>query len=161
MTTKTIAKQGNGRNSTGCSSHTTLTKGVQSKWGGAVQMPLQASQQCFAQPKISNARISSRTPVNWPRRTIVGRASSSDSPLLKDIQFLNPAFKAVETEAQFMGLLQKIVDSGRCPAKLLPLWQDFFDNYKSAIIGSNQPGANEKLVAQVSWHWIISAPNCW
>lgn len=81
--------------------------------------------------------------------TVVAVPAGGDSPLLDNIEFINPAFKAVDAEAKFMGLLQKVVDSGRCPPELLPLWQDFFSNYKSAIIGSSQAGANEKLVAQV------------
>ncbi|KAG1658484.1 hypothetical protein FOA52_006263 [Chlamydomonas sp. UWO 241] len=72
-----------------------------------------------------------------------------DSPLIANMQFYNPAFKSVDTEAKFMKLLQKVVDSGKAPPKLLPLWEDFFNSYNSAIIGSTQVGANEKLVAQV------------
>jgi hypothetical protein len=76
-------------------------------------------------------------------------SASSDSPLLQNIQFINSSFTAVENEEQFMGVLQSQVQAGRCPKQLLPLWQDFFNNYKKAIIGSTQVGANEKLVAQV------------
>jgi hypothetical protein len=76
-------------------------------------------------------------------------AVAEDSPLIANMQYHNAAFKGVDTEAKFMGLLQKVVDSGKAPPKLMPLWQDFFSNYKKAIIGSAQAGANEKLVAQV------------
>mmetsp|Transcript_14639 Transcript_14639/g.42856 ORF Transcript_14639/g.42856 Transcript_14639/m.42856 type:complete len:530 (-) Transcript_14639:468-2057(-) len=76
-------------------------------------------------------------------------AAGDDSPLLAGIQFINPAFEGVDSEAKFIGLLEKMGASGKCPEKLLPLWKDFFNNYKGAIIGSNQKGANERLVAQV------------
>lgn len=93
-------------------------------------------------------------PVGAPRRCATRAvapptaAAASESPLLKDIAFINPAFKGVASEAQFIGLLQKVVASGKCPPQLLPLWQDFFNNYKAAIMGSGQEGANEKLVSQ-------------
>lgn len=77
------------------------------------------------------------------------RATAGDSPLLSNVAFINKSFNDVDTEAQFLGVLQQMVEKGRCPAKLMPLWQDFFNNYKKAIIGSNQEGANERLVAQV------------
>ena len=48
-----------------------------------------------------------------------------------------------------MAALQKQVDAGRCPKQLVPLWADFFNNYKLAMLASAAPGSKEELAARV------------
>ncbi len=74
----------------------------------------------------------------------------TDSPLLKNIEFINPIWKNIESKEQFTSVLKAEVDAGRCPDHMYDMWVDFFDSFKKAVIGSNQIGGNEKLAAQVS-----------
>lgn len=84
-----------------------------------------------------------------PGRVCRAAVAEADSPLLADVQFLNKAFKNVSNEAEFFEVIQAEMDAGRCPKQLLPAFKDFYNNYKTAVLGSDQAGANEKLVAQV------------
>ncbi len=89
---------------------------------------------------------------------VVRSTSGPDSPLLVNMQFINPMFGKVQSEAAFMKVLEGVAASGKCPPQLLPLWQDFYNNYKTAIMGSTQQGANEKLVASVSEDVLLGIP---
>eukprot|EP00877_Chromochloris_zofingiensis_P006537 jgi/Chrzof1/2136/Cz11g03260.t1_GPAT1[v5.2] len=76
-------------------------------------------------------------------------AESVRSNFLSNLQHHNAMWSQVATEQQFVGILNKLVEAGKMPPKLLPLWVDFYDNYKKAILGSGVAGANEELVARV------------
>eukprot|EP00798_Chlamydomonas_sp_ICE-L_P004595 gene4595-14786_t len=80
---------------------------------------------------------------------VAEKVAMADSPLLNNIQFLNSDFYDVSNEKEFFVVIQKQVDAGLFPKQLLPVLQDFYNNYKKAILGSDQAGANEKLVAQI------------
>ncbi len=75
--------------------------------------------------------------------------AAATSPFLADLQFHNPSWADVANEEQFMALLQKQVDAGRCPKQLVPLWADFFNNYKLAMLASAASGDKEELAARV------------
>eukprot|EP00195_Chlamydomonas_chlamydogama_P013536 CAMPEP_0202890636 /NCGR_PEP_ID=MMETSP1392-20130828/978_1 /ASSEMBLY_ACC=CAM_ASM_000868 /TAXON_ID=225041 /ORGANISM="Chlamydomonas chlamydogama, Strain SAG 11-48b" /LENGTH=408 /DNA_ID=CAMNT_0049574243 /DNA_START=120 /DNA_END=1342 /DNA_ORIENTATION=- len=77
------------------------------------------------------------------------RSTVVESPLLKGINYINPAWNAVDSEAKFFEVLTAEIAAGRCPKQLLPAWQDFFNNYKKAVTSSPEPGADEKLAAKV------------
>ncbi|KAJ9513940.1 hypothetical protein QJQ45_021048, partial [Haematococcus lacustris] len=92
----------------------------------------------------------------WPVRAssateVLPAASTvAESPLLKNIQFMNPVWASVENEQQFFGVLKAYL--AKVPGgieKLLPQWQDFYANYRNAIVGSGAPGANELLAAKI------------
>ena len=98
--------------------------------------------------------------ASTPRRAVVVARSAStaetatsseqqQSPYLAGLQYINPVWSQVATEQQFLGLLQKLVDMGKCPPSMLPQWADFYNNYKGAITGSGAPGANETLATKV------------
>lgn len=38
---------------------------------------------------------------------------------------------------------------GRFPKKLIPVWQDFYNNYRNAVAGSGAQGANELLATKI------------
>lgn len=59
------------------------------------------------------------------------------------------AFLEVETEEGFMAALNSEVESGRIPKQLIPLWTDFFNNYKIALLSADLPTHDMKLVSQV------------
>jgi glycerol-3-phosphate O-acyltransferase len=75
----------------------------------------------------------------------VAPATSTAAPF----QFHQPKLAAVTSEAQFKGVIQGLVASGKMPAQLEPAWEYFYDNYKKAVVNSGVPGADEKLVTQV------------
>eukprot|EP01024_Parvocaulis_polyphysoides_P019582 TRINITY_DN18914_c1_g1_i2.p1 TRINITY_DN18914_c1_g1~~TRINITY_DN18914_c1_g1_i2.p1 ORF type:complete len:352 (+),score=56.21 TRINITY_DN18914_c1_g1_i2:56-1057(+) len=55
----------------------------------------------------------------------------------------------VANEQEFFNKLQSEVQLGKIPEQLVPLWADFYSNYKKAVLGSGASGADEKLVAQI------------
>ena len=76
------------------------------------------------------------------RRIVSARAQTTDAPA--NVQ---TPFAPVQTEEQFFGVMKALVDAGKFPAKLMPLWQDFYNNYKTAVLGSGLNDAT--FVAQV------------
>ena len=59
------------------------------------------------------------------------------------------AFLEVDSEESFMSALNQECESGRIPKQLIPLWTDFFNNYKKALLSADLPSHDMKLVSQV------------
>ena len=59
------------------------------------------------------------------------------------------AFQAVDDEESFFKAMDTEIAAGRLPKQLLPLWTDFFGNYKKAILSADLPTHDIKLVAEV------------
>ena len=77
-------------------------------------------------------------------------ADSSLLPYLAAATEAPPAsFAQVQSEEQFFGLMKKGIEAGRIHKALLPAFQDFYANYKAAVLSSGRPGADERLVAQI------------
>lgn len=89
------------------------------------------------------------------RTAVVVRASASveasakRSPLEADLQHLNPMWAAVDSKQKFFGILDKLVESGKCPPQLVLGFKDFYENYRGAIVGSGAPGADEAFATRV------------
>lgn len=79
-------------------------------------------------------------PLSRKQVTVCGAIPSAGSP---------NAFLEVETEEAFMSALTTEVENGRIPKQLIPLWTDFFNNYKTAIRSADLPTHDMKLVSQV------------
>ncbi|MEW5307090.1 MAG: hypothetical protein WDW36_009508 [Sanguina aurantia] len=77
------------------------------------------------------------------------RSSSKESPFLEGVQFHQPGWGGIETEQQFFGKMEADAAVGRFPKKLIPVWQDFYNNYRNAIVGSGVQGANELLASKI------------
>lgn len=75
--------------------------------------------------------------------------SKQQASVYSKCQFHQPAWGQVKSQEQFFGIMQALIQSGKMSEKLLPLWQDFYQNYSGALIGSQQPGATPEFVAQV------------
>lgn len=87
-----------------------------------------------------------------PKRVVRGRSStaqSAQSSQTKDVQFIQPMWSQVESEQQFFGVMKQLVAAGKVPEKLLVSWQDFYNNYRNAVVTSGAPGADEALAAKV------------
>lgn len=104
-------------------------------------------QQVCAKPTAG--RFAFKSGAARVNRRIACNATAVESPLLKNIQFINPKWSGVENEQQFLEVLQGEVAAGRCPKQLVPAWQDFYNNYKTAVVGSGVEGADEKLASRV------------
>jgi glycerol-3-phosphate O-acyltransferase len=59
------------------------------------------------------------------------------------------SFADVDDEESFFAALNSEVEAGVIPKQLVPLWTDFFQNYKKAILSSELPDHDIKLVAEV------------
>jgi glycerol-3-phosphate O-acyltransferase len=59
------------------------------------------------------------------------------------------AFTAVSDEQSFFDALNAECEKGRIPKQLLPLWEDFFANYKKAILSADLPTHDMKLVSEM------------
>lgn len=86
--------------------------------------------------------------VNAAAATAVSKGQSVQK--VDQLQFINPMWSQIKTEQQFKGVLQKLVESGKCPPQLAAGWADFYNNYKGAIVGSGVPGADEAFATSVS-----------
>uniref|UniRef100_UPI002ED70977 Glycerol-3-phosphate acyltransferase, chloroplastic n=1 Tax=Lobosphaera incisa TaxID=312850 RepID=UPI002ED70977 len=64
-------------------------------------------------------------------------------------QVVRQKFKDVTTEQEFFAVLQDEIAQGHVPKLLMPAFQDFYNNYKTAVLGSGVPGADEALVAKI------------
>jgi glycerol-3-phosphate O-acyltransferase len=76
-------------------------------------------------------------------------AARTRQGFLQSLQHINPAFSGIASEAQFMGLLEKLSAAGKLPTPLLNQWRDFYESYRGAVVGSGAPGASEELAARV------------
>ena len=80
----------------------------------------------------------------------IAPADSSLLPCLAAATEALPAtFAKVQSEEQFFGLMKKGIEAGRIHKALLPAFQDFYANYKAAVLSSQRPGADERLVAEI------------
>ena len=59
------------------------------------------------------------------------------------------SFLQVSDEQSFFQALHSEIDAGRISKELLPLWEDFFSNYKNAILSAELPTHDMKLVSEV------------
>lgn len=84
-----------------------------------------------------------------PCAAAVQTAESVRSNLLNDLQFHNPMWATVSSRAQFLGILQKLVDAGKLDKKLYLGWEDFYNNYSGAVTGSGVEGADEALASKI------------
>lgn len=58
-------------------------------------------------------------------------------------------WSSVKTEKDFKGVLHAAQANGYITQNLRLLWEDFYDNYKAAVLGSKIPKHDEKFVVQV------------
>ncbi|KAK9806373.1 hypothetical protein WJX72_012050 [[Myrmecia] bisecta] len=64
-------------------------------------------------------------------------------------QVTRQKFTDVATEKEFFQVLQDEIAQGHVPKILMPAFQDFYNNYKTAVVNSGVPGADEALVAKI------------
>ena len=74
------------------------------------------------------------------RSSSVRVSASSSSPL---------DWSSVKTEAQFKGVLRAAETKGFINEPLRVVWEDFYDNYKATVIGSQVEGHDEDFVVSV------------
>lgn len=99
-----------------------------------------------ASSAVSPAAAPTVKPTPAPASSYAGRTRAG---FLSSLQHINPAFAGIASEAQFMGLLEKLSAAGKLPKPLLEQWRDFYASYRGAVVGSGAPGAGEELAARV------------
>lgn len=113
--------------------------------------------QALSSAKASGARAAARRPAfsaepRRCRRVTVASAPAtqpaSTTTLSKPDQFLMPMWGKVKSEQEFFGVMKQLVAAGKLPEKLMMAWQDFYNNYRNAVMSSGAPGA-EQTAAQV------------
>ncbi|GLC41494.1 hypothetical protein PLESTB_001005500 [Pleodorina starrii] len=93
-----------------------------------------------------------RRPFSTGRRAVLARAAApvaSQAPTCVPVQFHQEKLAGLVNEQQFKAVIKGLVASGKMPSYLEPAWEYFYDHYKSAVVNSGVPGADEKLVTQV------------
>lgn len=65
-----------------------------------------------------------------------------------DVQFINPMWAGPGSEAEFLGLLDKLVAAGKCPPALQAGWVDFYKGYRATVESSGVPDA-ERVATKV------------
>jgi len=86
------------------------------------------------------------------RLSVVRSASVQDavrSHLEADLQHLNPLWATIDSKPKFFGILDKLVEGGKCPPQLVAGFKDFYENYRGAVVGSGAPGADEAFATRV------------
>eukprot|EP00210_Caulerpa_lentillifera_P008691 g8290.t1 len=96
---------------------------------------------CNHSPTVSPTRLFTypkRRPLNTirPPRLLCVRASSLD-------------WSTVKTEKDFKGVLHAAEAKGFITQDLRVLWEDFYDSYKTAVLGSQVPGHDESFVVEI------------
>ena len=85
--------------------------------------------------------------------SVYSLTAPTDSSLLPYLaaatEALPASFAHVQSEEQLFGLMKKGIEAGRIHKALLPAFQDFYANYKAAVLSSQRPGADERLVAEI------------
>lgn len=56
---------------------------------------------------------------------------------------------AIDSKVKFFGVLDKLVEGGKCPPQLVAGFKDFYENYSAAVLGSGVPVADEEFVTRV------------
>ena len=94
-------------------------------------------------------RRSARSQARAPRQRcrLVTKASAEAATEARP-SGLTP-FAAVRSEQEFFGALQQGVDSGKLPKPLYAAFEDFYNNYKQTVLGSDAPDASPELVARI------------
>lgn len=95
----------------------------------------------------SSPLVLARAAAAGPSSLVAGSLASGLS--LDGIRFHRPDWTNIKTEKAFFEFLQAEAAAGRFPPKLIPAWQDFFNNYRNAVLGSKVPGGDEAFVTQV------------
>jgi hypothetical protein len=75
------------------------------------------------------------------------KAKAAASPV-DDVQFINPLWSQPSTEKEFLGLIAKLVEAGKCPKQLQAGWVDFYQLYRKTIESSGVADA-EKVATKV------------
>jgi glycerol-3-phosphate O-acyltransferase len=124
------------------------------KAAAAPRVPIVATRRApRASAPIVRASAAPAAPASSSTAAAVAPASSyagrTRAAFLSSLQHINPAFSAIASEAQFMGLLEKLSAAGKLPQPLLESWRDFYASYRGAVVGSGAPGASEELAARV------------
>lgn len=65
-----------------------------------------------------------------------------------DVQFINPLWSQPSSEKEFLGLIAKLVEAGKCPPQLQAGWIDFYQNYRKTVESSGVADA-EKVATKV------------
>lgn len=73
--------------------------------------------------------------------------AAASSPV-DDVQFINPLWSQPSTEKEFLGLIAKLVEAGKCPAQLQAGWVDFYQLYRKTVESSGVADA-EKVATKV------------
>lgn len=94
--------------------------------------------QCNSKTVSRNVPNAARRPAPAPR---AAKAAPEAPPSV-----VTP-FAPVKSEQEFFGVMGALVEAGKFPKHLMPLWQDFYNNYKTAVVGSGQN--DETFVAEV------------
>jgi hypothetical protein len=75
------------------------------------------------------------------------KAKAAASPV-DDVQFINPLWSQPSTEKEFLGLIAKLVEAGKCPPQLQAGWVDFYQLYRKTVESSGVADA-EKVATKV------------
>jgi len=68
--------------------------------------------------------------------------------VVDDVQFINPIWSQPSSEKEFLGLIAKLVEAGKCPPQLQAGWIDFYTNYRKTVESSDVADA-EKVATKV------------
>lgn len=100
------------------------------------------------QPQVRTRKVKSQACRKQNRSTEIHTKATAEAATEARPSGLTP-FAAVRSEEEFFGALQKGVDSGKLPTPLYAAFEDFYNNYKQTVLGSDAPDANPELVARV------------
>lgn len=96
-----------------------------------------------AQRRVLLARAAVQTTAP---QTKAPEAASADP--VGDVQFINPLWSRPSTEKEFLGLIAKLVEAGKCPPQLQAGWIDFYQLYRKTVESSGVADA-EKVATKV------------
>ena len=100
------------------------------------------------QPQVHIRKAKSQACRKQKRSTAIQTKATAEAVTEVRPSGLTP-FAAVRSEEEFFGALQKGVDSGKLPKPLYAAFEDFYNNYKQIVLGSDAPDASPELVARV------------
>lgn len=73
---------------------------------------------------------------------------SAAASVVDDVQFINPLWSQPSSEKEFLGLIAKLVEAGKCPPQLQAGWIDFYQLYRKTVESSGVADA-EKVATKV------------
>lgn len=94
-----------------------------------------------ARPRVLLARAAVQTTAPETK------APAASDPV-GDVQFINPLWSQPSTEKEFLGLIAKLVEAGKCPPQLQAGWIDFYQLYRKTVESSGVAEA-EKVATKV------------